>query len=74
MFEKELVISGLSRQHDLLKELIDQLEMKPNFDTEDCYFYSERTGTVASNLRRLRRIKSQYDRYQETTERFSSNN
>ncbi len=65
MFEKELMIAGIRKQHDLLRDLIEGLEAKPRFDAFDLSFYEERTKQVARNLKRLRRIKADYCAYGE---------
>lgn len=61
MFERELVIAGLRKQHNLLSELVNCLEEKADLNmTERVY---EKTGIVAKNLRRLRTIKRGYCDY-----------
>ena len=65
MFTKELMISGLRRQDNLLGELISELERKSSFDRDDCSLFHERTGRVVRNLKALRKIKDQYALYWE---------
>lgn len=63
MFYKSLMISGLRKQNQLLKDLLNHLESKPNFEIEDCLFYDSRTHLVANNLKRLRAIKEHYRKF-----------
>ena len=72
MFMKNLVISGLRKQHTLLDELISQLEEKPKLDGGDQYLYHQTTGKVAKNLKELRRIKGQYISYLNSEESDTS--
>jgi len=65
MFEKDLMIAGLKRQFRLLEDLMTQLEEKSRLDMSDCLIYSDRTKTVAGNLRKLRKIKNNYCQYQD---------
>ncbi|OGW78455.1 MAG: hypothetical protein A2Z83_04720 [Omnitrophica bacterium GWA2_52_8] len=58
---RELMLSGLKKQHSLLKTLKDEMEQEPRLRFEDWLFYDERTRLVETNLRRLRRIHE--DRY-----------
>ena len=60
MFEKELMISGIRRQHRLIEDLIQNLEEKSRLDRSDCFVYDERTKVVAKNLKKLRKIKKNY--------------
>ena len=69
MFIRELVISGLRKQHVLLEELIDHLEGKSKLDSDDHYLYGEMTGKVAKNLKTLRKIKGRYVSFLEKEER-----
>lgn len=66
MFVKELVISGINKQHHLLDELIGELEGRPVFNMEDRFFCEERTGRIARNLKELRKIKDRYTSYLES--------
>lgn len=66
MFMKELMISGLRKQHALLDELMEHLQRKHKLDGVDCYLYRETTDRVAKNIRQLRKIKSQYVSYLES--------
>jgi len=65
MFEKDLMIAGLRRQFRLLEDLMTQLEEKSRLDMSDCLMYSDRTRTVANNLKKLRKIKKDYCQYQD---------
>ena len=60
MFEKELMIAGLRKQTELIGELLGVLEEKPDLRNDDPLFYEERTKLVARNLRKLRKLKSDY--------------
>ena len=65
MFERELMISGLRRQKNLLAVLIEELEKRPRMDCQDRQTCEERTKEVASNLRKLRKIKDHYFTFEE---------
>lgn len=60
MFERQLMIAGLQKQYDLLASLIEEIENKPTLRIEDVDFCQARTRRIANNLRRLRKIKSNY--------------
>jgi len=60
MFERELMISGLRRQHGLLHELIGELEARNRFDDHDLDLYEERTKYIQKNLKKLRKLKRDY--------------
>ena len=60
MIERKLMISGLTRQRNLLAGLIEEIERKPSLDLIDATLYQERTRLVAGNLRKLRKIKEGY--------------
>lgn len=66
MFIRNLVISGLRKQHTLLDELIEHLEGKQRLDNDDRYLYGETTNQVVRNLKELRKIKSRYVSYLES--------
>jgi hypothetical protein len=66
MFIKNLVISGLRKQHTLLEELIGHLEGKSRLDSDDRYLYGVTANQVARNLKELRKIKSRYVSYLES--------
>ena len=60
MFEREMMISGLQRQRDLLAELIREIEDKQILNSLDLDFCHDKTQRVARNLRKLRRIREDY--------------
>ena len=66
MFERELMISGLRRQHSLLVTLIEELEKRPRMEPQDRQFCHQKTKEVGLNLRKLRKIKDHYFEFQET--------
>jgi len=59
-------MAGLKRQHNLLEELIVQLENKTALDGDDNLLYQDRTHRIAKNLKALRKIKDQYAMYLES--------
>lgn len=65
MFEKKLMLAGLKKQNQLLKELIGGLEAKSHLDSSDWNLYHQRSGQIARNLRKLRKFKKSYCRYAE---------
>ena len=58
MARKELMISGLRKQRDILKELMRLLEGKMTLGGEDCDLYDKVTLQVEKNLRNLRGLVS----------------
>ncbi len=60
MIETRLMISGLQKQRNLLAGLIAEIETRQALGLADLNFCEERTRRVASNLRKLREIKSRY--------------
>ena len=60
MFEKELMISGLRKQRDLLGGLVQHLERSSLVEENTSDVYHETTEEVAKNLRKLRRIQRDY--------------
>lgn len=60
MYDRELMILGLRKQHSLLSDLIDRLETNPRHDVHDGGMYEARTKQIANNLRKLRKIKKEY--------------
>ncbi len=67
MFTKELVISGLRKQHNMIDELIGQLEEKPHLNGDDCSLFVTKTKKIAKNLKELRKIKDQYTSFLDLT-------
>ena len=55
MFEKEIMIAGLRKQRDALRELVDELEGKRRVEDQDLRYCEEVMKRVESTLRRLRR-------------------
>ncbi|HNV86400.1 MAG TPA: hypothetical protein PKL97_05490 [Candidatus Omnitrophota bacterium] len=64
MFERKLMMAGIQRQRDLLRELIGQLEVSPRFDADSGLFYDRITDQVVSNLKGLRKLKKDYRKHQ----------
>lgn len=60
MFEKKLMITGLQKQSEILRELIGHLEVTPRFDADSGLFYDRMTHQVVKNLKRLRALKKNY--------------
>lgn len=56
MPEKEIVVSMIRQQRDLLGTLIAQLEAKQQLDESDCKLYDDITQRVECNLRKLRKL------------------
>lgn len=54
MFEKEKMICGLRRQHQLLSDAIRRLEGKPHWDAQDLRLYDERSKLLERNLKKMR--------------------
>ena len=68
MFEREMILSGLQKQRNLLSGLIDELEKNQDLNRN---LYEGHTRQVAQNLRKLRRIKKNYFDFRESI-RFCS--
>ena len=66
MFERELMISGLRRQNQLLNALIEELKKGPNLNFQHQRFYDEKTREVVRNLKKLRKMKDLYFQHRET--------
>ena len=60
MVEKKMMLAGLKRQTTLLDQLILEIERTTSVSA-DLYVYGRRTELVASNLRKLRKIKQSYE-------------
>ena len=60
MIEKNMMLSGLKRQSNLLAQLIEELERKPEMNENDYFLYGRQAQLVAKNLRKLRQIKQTY--------------
>jgi len=54
MLNKELMISGLRKQRNMLAELSRQMETKEMLDLEDCERYDRTTREVERNMKALR--------------------
>ena len=63
MYQKKLMINGLQKQRNLLKELIGHLETAPRFDADSGLFYDRLTHEVVRNLRKLRGLKKDYQEH-----------
>ena len=57
MFEKEVMIAGLRKQRDVLKELIEELEDNTGQENRSLEYCDEVLKRVESTLRRLRRFQ-----------------
>lgn len=64
MVERQLILSGLLRQRHLLSEIIGALEGKPSSDLDENDFLIARSLEISRNLRKLRKLKNEYFRYQ----------
>lgn len=60
MFEKELMICGLRRQHQLMDALIGKMEMESVARVCDLDSYAERSKRIETNLKKLRELKANY--------------
>ena len=67
MFERQMMITGLQKQQRILSELIQEIEVKDLQGDRDWSLLSGRTRQVAHNLRKLRKIKSGYFGYGNTS-------
>lgn len=61
MVEKKMMLAGLKRQSTLLEELIAEIERTTVSKHVSLQPYGRRTELVASNLRKLRKIKQSYE-------------
>lgn len=61
MVEKKMMLAGLMRQSSILHEIISEIEKKQVSENIDLHIYGRRTELVASNLRKLRKIKQSYE-------------
>jgi len=53
---KEIMIAGLRRQHEILFNLASTLESKEQFDESDQKLYESVAKEVEDNLKKLRRL------------------
>ena len=60
MIGRNLMLSGLLRQRQLLGELIQELEQKSSYRRDDFEFCHARTTDIAKNLKKLRKMKDNY--------------
>ncbi len=65
MFERELVLNGLKRQNGILEQLLTDLEVNQNGVRSDLRFCQDQVRILESNLKKLRRIKKNYELVQE---------
>lgn len=65
MFEREMILSGLQRQRDILSQVIQEIESRPSLDVNVWSFCDAKAGEVAKNLRKLRKIKQNYAHYRQ---------
>lgn len=61
MFEKDVMISGVRRQKEILNDLIQTLERKDVFWAEDFQLYDATLRQIETNMRRLRRNAAEYE-------------
>ena len=57
IFERELMMSGLVKQRNILNRLISELGQRREMSDYDCRLYQEITAQVEKNLNRLRQIR-----------------
>lgn len=57
MFERELMIAGIRRQEELLKDLGFHLAQKTKLGFDDCQRHDDVLKKVEKNLRSLRRLR-----------------
>ena len=55
MFEKEIMIAGVRKQRDTLRELVEELEDKNRLEEVDFQYCEEVLRRVESTLRKLRK-------------------
>ena len=60
MFERQMMLSGLQKQHNILSNLLEEIENKPRFSLPELKSCQENVQRVACNLRKLRKIKTAY--------------
>jgi hypothetical protein len=58
MFEKEVIIAGISQQRQKLGDLLEVLEQKPGLGGEEKEYYQEALKHIEATLRRLRKMPS----------------
>lgn len=63
MFEKEVIISSVRKQRDMLRDLVDALEPKARLGDEDLQYCDEVLKKVESTLKRLRRVSQDSGKY-----------
>ena len=61
MFEKEIMISSVRRQKEILDDLIRGLEQKDVFRHEDFQLYDATLRKIETTMRRLRRNATEYE-------------
>lgn len=55
MFEKEIMIAGLRKQRDMLRDLVEDLERKSGFENDDFEYCGQVMKKVEEMLKKLRR-------------------
>lgn len=63
MFEREIIIAGLRREQNNLRELIEALEDKSYLLENDFQYCDEVLKNIETTLRRLRKPKYNYGKY-----------
>lgn len=64
---KEIMIAGIRRQHEILLNLASTLEAKELFDESDHKLYESVAKEVEENLKKLRRLGSDILKPQSST-------
>ena len=56
MFEREVMIAGLRKEQNALRELIEELEDKPALERREMQYCEEVLKSVEATLKKLRRL------------------
>ena len=56
MTQKEELIAGIRKQHELLSHLVTRLQVSKELSPADCHLYEMTTKEVESNLKGLRKL------------------
>ena len=62
MFEKEVIISGIKKQKEILSELVDELEKKSEFDRQEVDYCQEVLKKAETYLRKIRQVSLEMDK------------
>lgn len=55
MFEREIMIAGLRKEHNTIRELIEELENSPSLESRELTYCRDVIRRIESTLKRLRR-------------------